>query len=189
MTAALCKLLGRICHIYLDDIVIWSNTVEQHTEHIWLVLSALQKAKLYCNPKKCHFYLLEMEFLGHHISTHGIKANDSKVDKILNWPVPRNTTDVRSFLGLVRYISWYLPKLADFTCVLTPLTTKEARRNFPTWTEEHQSAFESIKALVVSCECLTTIDHENLGRIKFSLPVMQVTGERVLPLMLEHPGN
>jgi len=163
MTAALRKLLGKICHIYLDDIVIWSDTVEQHTEHIRLVLNALWEAKLYCNPKKCHFYLLEMDFLGHHISARGIEANNSKVDKILNWPVPRNTTDMRSFLGLVRYISWYLPKLADFTCILTPLTTKESRREFPTWTAAHQCAFEAIKALVVSRECLMTIDHANLG--------------------------
>src|ERR1700683_4199185 len=104
-----------------------------------------------------------MDFLGHHISAHGIEANTSKVDKILDWPLPRNTTDVRSFLGLVHYISWFLPKLADFTCILTPLTTKEARRNFPPWTAEHQMAYNTIKALVVSRECLTTIDHTNLG--------------------------
>src|SRR5882762_352988 len=164
MTSALRELLGKICHIYLDDIVIWSNTVEQHAEHICLVLTTLRKAKLYCNPKKCHFYLLELDFLGHHISARGIEANTSKVNKILNWPLPQNTTDVRSFLGLVQYISWFLPKLADHTCVLTPLTTKEARRHFPTWTAEHQRAFEAIKALVVSRECLTTIDHAQLGK-------------------------
>ena len=101
MTTTLCELLGKICHIYLDDIVIWSNTVEQHTHHICLVLGALCKAKLYCNPKKCHFYLLELDFLRHHISACGIEASSSKVDKILNWPIPQNTTDVHSFLGLV----------------------------------------------------------------------------------------
>ena len=163
MTVALWELLGKICHIYLDDIVIWSDTVEQHTKHVRMVLAALRKAKLYCNPKKCHFFLLELEFLGHHISACGIEANASKVDKILNWPIPQNTTEVRSFLGLVRYISWYLPNLANFTRILTPLTTKEARRHFPLWTAEHNTAFEAIKALVISRECLTTIDHENLG--------------------------
>ena|ERR1700728_3384827 len=101
MTVALWELLGKICHIYLDDIVIWSDTVKQHTEHIRLVLHALQKAKLYCNPSMCHFYLLELDFPGHHISAHGIEANTSKVNKILNWPKPKNTTDVCSFLGLV----------------------------------------------------------------------------------------
>jgi hypothetical protein len=127
VTASLHEYLGKICHIYLDDIIIWSDSIAQHTEHIRLVLEALRKAKLYCNPKKCQFYLLELDFLGHHISARGIEANTSKVNKILDWPVPRNTTDVRSFLGLVRYISWFLPKLADFTGILTPLTTKESR--------------------------------------------------------------
>lgn len=94
MTAALHHLLGKICYIYLDDIVIWSETMAEHTKHIQLVLEALRTAKLYCNPKKCHFYLLELDFLGHHISARGVEANTSKVDKILNWPVPKNTTDV-----------------------------------------------------------------------------------------------
>src|ERR1700691_5304689 len=62
MTLALRELLGKICHIYLDDIIIWSDTIEQHTKHIRMVLTALREAKLYCNPKKCHFYLLEMDF-------------------------------------------------------------------------------------------------------------------------------
>ena len=104
-----------------------------------------------------------MDFLCHNISARGIEANTSKVNKILNWPVPRNMTDVQSFLGLVRYISTYLPRLANYTCMLTPLTTKEARREFPTWTDMHQCAFEAIKVLVVSHECLMMINHEDLG--------------------------
>ena len=125
MTAALRELLGKICHIYLDDIVIWFDTLEQHTEHVCMVLAALHKAKLYYNPKKCHFYLLELDFLGYHILACRIKANTSKVDKILQWPTPKNTMDVQSFLKLVRYISLFLLKLMDYTCVLTPLTTKD----------------------------------------------------------------
>jgi RNase H-like domain found in reverse transcriptase/Integrase zinc binding domain len=66
-------------------------------------------------------------------------------------------------LGLVRYVAIFLPKLADFTAVLTPLTTKEARKEFPEWTSHHQIAFKAIKSLVVSCECLTTIDHQAPG--------------------------
>ena len=126
MTAALRELLGKICHIYLDDIVIWSSDVTEHTKHIALVMAALRKARLYCNPAKCRFYLKELDFLGHHISTRGIKPNSSKVERILNWPVPTSTTEVRSFLGLVRYIAVFLPHLADHTVILTPLTTKES---------------------------------------------------------------
>jgi RNase H-like domain found in reverse transcriptase len=63
----------------------------------------------------------------------------------------------------VRYIALFLPRLADYTCVLTPLTTKDARKNFPEWTLTHQTVFKAIKALVVSAECLTSIDHNHPG--------------------------
>jgi hypothetical protein len=154
MTATLRHLIGSICHIYIDDIIIWSNSVEEHTKHIHQVLSALQNASLYCNPKKCEFYQLEVNFLGHRISQRGIEAQSSKVDKILQWPIPTSAMEVHSFLGLVRYISTYLPKLAEYTAVLTPLTTNEAKSSFPPWSTLHQSAFDAIKSLVVSRECL-----------------------------------
>jgi hypothetical protein len=147
-------------------VIVWSNTIKEHTSHLRVILKALRMAGLYFNAKKCHFYLLEIDFLGHHISQRGVEVNSSKVDGVLQWPVPKNTTDVWSFLGLVRYIAVYLPKLADYTCMLTPLTTKECRKEFPQWTNEHQRTFEAIKALVVSRECLTTIDHGNLGNKK-----------------------
>jgi RNase H-like domain found in reverse transcriptase/Reverse transcriptase (RNA-dependent DNA polymerase) len=163
MTAALREHIGKICHIYLDDIIIWSNTIAEHIQHIDTVIKALQKARLYCNPNKCKFFQEEVDFLGHHISQRGIKPNSSKIDKVLNWPVLKSMTDVRGFLGLVRYVSVFLPNLADHTCILTPLTTKDAKKLFPAWTLMHQEAFEAIKALVVSAECLTTIDHNCPG--------------------------
>ena len=178
MTAALRPYIGKICHVYLDDIVIWSKSIEEHTRHIAIILEALRRAKLYCNPKKCEFYLLEMDFLGHHISARGIEANSSKVDRVLKWPVPKSAKEVRGFLGLTRYIASFLPKLAEYTHVLTPLTTKEANKSFPKWTEEHQHCFEAIKALVVSRECLTTINHDDQGETRFSLLAMPAIGVR-----------
>lgn len=121
---------------------------------------------MYCNPNKCNFFQTEINFLGHHISSRGIEPNSSKIERVLNWPVPKSATEVRSFLGLVQYISVFLPKLAEHTRILTPLTTKDAKKSFPNWTEIHQEAFKAIKALVVSSECLTTIDHENPGENK-----------------------
>jgi hypothetical protein len=94
MVAALRHLIGKICHVYLDDIIIWSNSVAKHTNHIDMVMKALAAAKLHLNPVKCAFYLLEIDFLGHHISARGIEPNSSKVEKILNWPVPENATEV-----------------------------------------------------------------------------------------------
>ena len=87
-------LIGKICHVYLDDIVIWSNSVAEHAKHIDMVMRALADTKLHSNPKKCAFLHLEIDFLGHHISAHGIEPNSSKVEKILNWPTPKCSTDV-----------------------------------------------------------------------------------------------
>jgi hypothetical protein len=131
MVAALQHLIGKICHMYLDDIVIWSNSVTEHAKHIDMVMAALAATKLHLNPKKCAFFHVEINFLGHHISAWGIKPNSSKVERILSWPVPQNATDICSYLGLVRYVAAFLPKLADHTSVITPLTTKNAHKHFP----------------------------------------------------------
>ena len=69
-------------------------------------------------------------------------------------------------MGLVRYASLFLPKLADYTAILTPLTTKAAKCAFPEWTSDHQNVFQAIKGIVVSRECLTIINHENMGKNK-----------------------
>ena len=131
MTVALCEYIGQFCHVYIDEVVIWSDDLEQHEKHVDLIMLALRQSHLYLNGKKCQFFLTELDFLGHHISTRGIEPQSSKCDKILKWPTPRSATDVRNFLGLVRYIVTFLPKLADHTVVLTPLTTKDAHKVFP----------------------------------------------------------
>jgi Reverse transcriptase (RNA-dependent DNA polymerase) len=101
MTAVLREYLGKICHIYLDNIIVWSNTVAEHAKHIELIMAALRNTRLYCNPDKCKFFQREVDFLGHYISEHGIQPNSSKIDRILKWPEPKSSTDVRAFLGLV----------------------------------------------------------------------------------------
>ncbi|OJT03284.1 Transposon Tf2-1 polyprotein, partial [Trametes pubescens] len=163
MFSALRPLIGSICHVYLDDIIIWSKSLDEHRHNVELVLQALRDAHLYCSDKKTHLFLTEVDFLGHHISARGVEADPKKIEKILNWPRPRSVADVRAFLGLVRYVANFLPNLAEHTALLTPLTGKDAELEFPEWSPKHQSAFEAIKQLVCSRECLTVIDHQNLG--------------------------
>lgn len=81
---------------------------------------------------------------------------------VLSWPLPHFATEVQSFLGLVRYIANFFPALAEHTCVLNSLATKEAKRDF-LWTDVHSCAFDEVKRLVTSRECLTVIDHLNPG--------------------------
>jgi hypothetical protein len=161
IASALRLLIGKICHVYLDDIIIWSDTVEEHVKHLRMVLETLRAFSLFVNPGKCHFFQLEVDFLGYHLFVRSIEASNEKVNKILNWPTPRCAKDVRGVLGLTRYIAMYLPNLVEYTRILTPLTTKEAQKRFPEWNSEHDTAFEAIKSLVVSRECLTMIDHVN----------------------------
>lgn len=160
---ALCHLIGNICHVYLDNIIIWSNSIEEHEGNIALVLEALQAASLYCSVKKSTLFKTEIDFLGHHISIRGIEANVKKVERIVNWPTPKSSTDVRAFLSLVRYIADFLPLLADETCILTLLMHKTADSVFPPWLAHHQQAFDNIKSLVLSRDCLININHDNMG--------------------------
>ena len=161
MTDALRHLIGKICHVYLDDIIIWSQTLEEHEENVAKVLEALRAAKLYCNPDKSTLFATEISFLGHVISASGISADPRKTDKVWNWPQPRTSLNVRGFLGLTRYLSAFLPALAEHTSVLTPLTNKECDKVFPVWTDAHQRAFEAIKRLVTGTDCLTVIDYND----------------------------
>ncbi|GBE87328.1 Transposon Tf2-12 polyprotein [Sparassis crispa] len=162
MFTALRPYIGLICHVYLDDIIIWSNSLDEHHCNVKTILSVLCSHHLYFSRKKTDLFCLELCFLGHHISHAGVEADDSKVDKILSWPVPSSASDVRSFLGLIKYISNFLPALSQFTCILNTLTTKEAEHNFH-WSSTHQDAFTAIKSLVVSRERLMVIDHQNMG--------------------------
>jgi hypothetical protein len=101
VTVALHPLIIKICHIYLNDIIVWSNTLEEHERNVCVVLQALRNTWLYINPNKTHLFCTEVNFLGHHISACGIKADTKKVDCILSWPELTSAMQVRGFLGLV----------------------------------------------------------------------------------------
>ena len=118
MMAVLCEYIGQFCHVCIDDVVIWSDNLDEHQKHIDLIMQALQLLHLYLNSKKCQSFITKLDFLGHHISACGIKPQSSKCDKIMRWPKPWLATDIRGFLGLVRYIAGFLPKLTDHTVVL-----------------------------------------------------------------------
>jgi len=166
VTAVLRKYLGIICHIYLDNIVIWSQTIDEHEQNDKLVLNALQDAQLYVNLEKMNLFCLEIDFLGHHISARGIEADGKKADCIVNWPIPKSATDVRSFLGLVRYLVDFLPVLTEYMGILTELTMNESEKKIPAWTDCYHRAFEATKSIVVGRECLTTIELTKLPKYK-----------------------
>ncbi|KAG5725083.1 hypothetical protein E4T56_gene10298 [Termitomyces sp. T112] len=155
MTDALRGLIGVVCHVYLDDIIIWSDTIKEHEENLRL------GASLFCNLQKSTLFARELQFLGHIISKKGIRPDLRKVNQVAKWPVPTTATNVRGFLGLTRYLSPFIPALAEHTSVLSPLTAKEYDKNFPAWTEDHQRAFDAMQHMVTNLETLTVIDYED----------------------------
>jgi hypothetical protein len=125
ITVALPNYIDKFCYIYLDDIVIWSNLVEEHEKHVKMILTHLCKHCLYLNKRKCFLFQNEIKFLGYKIFSRGIETCFSKCEKILKWLCSKTTYEVWSFLGIVHYIAVYLKNLAEYTSMLTPFTAKE----------------------------------------------------------------
>ncbi|GJV70265.1 putative reverse transcriptase domain-containing protein [Tanacetum coccineum] len=125
-------LMNRVCRPYLDkfvivfidDILIYSKTREEHVEHLRLVLELLRKEKLYAKFSKCEFWLREVQFLGHVINGNGIYVDPSKIEAVKNWKAPRTPFEVRSFLGLARYYRRFIENFSKIAKSLTILTQK-----------------------------------------------------------------
>ena len=132
MNEVLKKFLGKIVIVYLDDILIFSKSLDEHLLHIHSVLERLREEKLLINLKKCSFVKKELVYLGFVVSSEGLKMDPKKVKSILEWPTPRFSTEVRSFHGLV---SFYRRPIRNFSGICAPLTEtmREDRREFK-WT-------------------------------------------------------
>jgi len=92
--------LDRFVMVFIDDILVYSKTREEHDEHLRIVPQTLSEKKLYAKLSKCDFWLNEIAFPGHIVSADGIKVDPKKIEAVMEWKPPRNTTEVRSFLGL-----------------------------------------------------------------------------------------
>jgi hypothetical protein len=89
--------------VFIDDIVVYSKTEEEHEEHLRIVLQTLRKQKLYAKFAKCDFYQKKIQYLGHVIFTEGIAVNPEKIRAIMEWPIPKDVSDIQSFIGITGY--------------------------------------------------------------------------------------
>ena len=136
---------------YLDDIIIFSRTVEEHLNHIKWVFKKLRNAHLSMKLSKCHFFPMEIQYLGHILSTKGIKPLPSKTQAINNMHPPKTPKQVCAFLGLVGYYRKFIRNFAKMAKPLTLLTHQQA--NFE-WTPTHHNAFLTLKESVIQAPIL-----------------------------------
>ena len=137
-------MLDRTVLVFLDDILIFSRTREEHAQHVREVLTRLRAQKLYAKRSKCEFFRSEVEFLGHRIGADGLAVSQDKVQAVRDWPTPRDVTDVRAFLGLAGF---YRRFVKDFSSVALPMTelTKETTVKWE-WGERQTASFAALKA-------------------------------------------
>jgi hypothetical protein len=148
------SLLGICVVVYLDDVLIFSKSAEDHVNDVAKVLKLLLDAKLLAQPTKCLFGVKQLEFLGHVVSERGLEMDPKKVDAIKNWPHPQNIGELRSFIGLCNY---YRNFIGGFSRLATPLTKLFGKTPW-NWSSECSDAFDALKDKLLSAPCLLLPD-------------------------------
>ena len=155
------------CIVYLDDIIIFSDTKEEHIKRLEAVFQKLMAAGLKLKPTKCFFFRDEIEYLGHVVSGKGISTNPKKIEAVTKWPTPRTVYDVRSFLGFVGYYRRFIKNFSKITKpireVITGLENQSKRagkKTYIEWTDIADSAFETLKTMCVNTPILAYPDYQ-----------------------------
>ena len=155
METVLAGLTWSQCLIYLDDIVVYSSTFDQHLKRLRRVFDRLGSAGLKLQPKKCRFARESVTYLGHILSAGGLEPDSKKVKAVLDFPQPQNSAELKSFLGLAGY---YRRFMAGFSQIAAPLFALQKKGATFDWTSECQQAFEALKKRLTSAPILAFPD-------------------------------
>ena len=155
------------CIVYLDDIIIFSDTKEEHLKRLEAVFQKLCAAGLKWKPSKCFFFREEIEYLGHVVSGKGISTNPKKIEAVSKWPTPKTVYDVRSFLGFVGYYRRFIKNFSRITKPIREVITglenqskRTAKKTYIERTDAADTAFEHLKAMCVSTPILAYPDYQ-----------------------------
>ena len=155
------------CIVYLDDIIVFSDTKEEHLKRLEAVFQKLMTAGLKLKPTKCFFFRDEIEYLGHVVSGKGISTNPKKIEAVTKWPTPKTVYDVRSFLGFVGYYRRFIKNFSKITKPIREVITglenqskRAAKKTHIEWTDIADSAFETLKTMCVNTPILAYPDYQ-----------------------------
>ena len=145
----------QFCYAYVDDILIASSNPDEHKQHLRLVLERLSEYGILVNPAKCVFGAAQLEFLGHHVDSQGIRPLEQKVRVIREFPQPTTQRKLREFLGLINFYHRFIPGGAD---ILQPLhallTTAKSSNKVVEWNDSADAAFNAIKEALAKATLL-----------------------------------
>ena len=153
MQKVLNEYLHKFAVVYIDDVLVFSKTFEEHVNHLKLILEKIREHNLRFSIEKCQFLCREVLYLGHYVSENGIRPNDEKILAVKNFPVPKKVKDIQSFLGLANYYRNFVPRFAYIADPLTKLLRKNVKFE---WNEECQMAFETMKTNLINAPIMAT---------------------------------
>jgi hypothetical protein len=142
MNKVFMEYLDKFVMVFIDDILIYSRSEEEHEEHLRLVLKKLQEHRLYVKLSRCEFWMKQVAFLGHVISKGGISVDPSKVQDILSWNAPTSVSDIRSFLGLAGYYRRFIEGFSKISKPMAELLEKDKKFE---WTPACEANFQELK--------------------------------------------
>jgi hypothetical protein len=143
---------------FIDDIVIYSETAEEHERHLRIVLEKLRQNQLYAKFEKCEFWLEKVAFLGHVLTTDGVAVDPAKIEAVSEWKQPQNVTNIKNFLGLAGY---YCRFIENFSKITKPIELLQKSAPF-VWNEAREKSFQKLKRRLMTTPILSLLDiHQN----------------------------
>ncbi|GBG62525.1 hypothetical protein CBR_g30842 [Chara braunii] len=181
MTTEFQHMLDRFVLIYLDDILVYSRSLDEHVEHLRTVLERLGQAKYKANLDKCEFARQKLEYLGHYVTLQGIRPLADKIEAIRVWPEPTNTMDVRSFMGLAGY---YQRFITGYSRSVAPMTRLRSPKVPFIFDDDARRSFQALKTAMLMAPVLSTYDPTLPTRV-----TTDVSGYGIGAVLEQHDGD
>ncbi|GBG66382.1 hypothetical protein CBR_g60034 [Chara braunii] len=181
MTTELRHMLDRFVLIYLNDILVYSRSLDEHVEHLPTVLERLRQAKYKANRNKCEFAWQELEYLGHYVTPQGIRPLADKIEALHVWPEPTNTTDVRSFMGLAGY---YQRFITGYSRIAAPMKRLQSPKVPFVFDDDACRSFQALKTTMLMALVLSIYDPTLPTRV-----TTDASGYGVGAVLEQHDGD
>src|SRR5438105_12553489 len=147
--------LDKFVVVFIDDILVYRRSEEEHEQHLRVVLDRLRDHQLYAKFSKCEFWLQKVSFIGHVLSAEGVAVDPTKVEAVMDWQAPRNVPEIRSFLGLAGYYRRFIEGFSKISKPMTALLQKSAPFE---WSEACEKSFQELKTSLTSAPVLVLPD-------------------------------